>query len=155
MPRLWAVGVNQVWNWDITYLPTTVRGIWLYLYLVIDVWMNWATSGRSHGHGSQMTTLTRHRHSGIQFVTPVSATQRIAIAICKQRAEVYKNARRANPKRWSRYTRCWHQPKDVWITRHLRSPIPCCSYRWPSPPAWQPRSDTFPESHRSGGLHLA
>ena len=29
---------NQVWSWDITYLPTTVRGIWLYLYLVIDVW---------------------------------------------------------------------------------------------------------------------
>jgi transposase InsO family protein len=27
-----------VWSWDITYLPTTVRGIWLYLYLVIDVW---------------------------------------------------------------------------------------------------------------------
>ena len=25
-------------SWDITYLPTTVRGIWLYLYLVIDVW---------------------------------------------------------------------------------------------------------------------
>jgi len=27
-----------VWSCDITYLPTTVRGIWLYLYLVIDVW---------------------------------------------------------------------------------------------------------------------
>jgi transposase InsO family protein len=27
-----------VWSWDISYLPTTVRGIWLYLYLVIDVW---------------------------------------------------------------------------------------------------------------------
>ena len=26
-----------MWRWDITYLPTTVRGIWLYLYLVIDV----------------------------------------------------------------------------------------------------------------------
>ena len=27
-----------MWSWDITYLPTTVRGVWLYLYLVIDVW---------------------------------------------------------------------------------------------------------------------
>ncbi len=27
-----------MWSWDITYLPTTVRGIWLYLYLLIDVW---------------------------------------------------------------------------------------------------------------------
>jgi putative transposase len=33
-----AAGPNQVWSWDITYLPTTVRGIWLYLYLVTDVW---------------------------------------------------------------------------------------------------------------------
>jgi putative transposase len=38
VPRLWAAGPNQVWSWDITYLPTTVRGIWQYLYLVIDVW---------------------------------------------------------------------------------------------------------------------
>jgi len=38
VPRLRASGPSQVWSWDITYLPTTVRGIWLYLYLVIDVW---------------------------------------------------------------------------------------------------------------------
>ena len=23
---------------DISFLPTTVRGVWLYLYLVVDVW---------------------------------------------------------------------------------------------------------------------
>jgi transposase InsO family protein len=33
-----ATGPNQVWSWDITYLPTTVRGRFLYLYLVMDVW---------------------------------------------------------------------------------------------------------------------
>ena len=38
VPRLRATGANQVWSWDISYLPTSVRGIWLYLYLVIDVW---------------------------------------------------------------------------------------------------------------------
>ena len=38
VPRLRAVAPNQLWSWDITYLPTTVRGVWLYLYLVIDVW---------------------------------------------------------------------------------------------------------------------
>jgi putative transposase len=38
VPRLRASGANQLWSWDISYLPTTVRGIWLYLYLVIDVW---------------------------------------------------------------------------------------------------------------------
>jgi len=38
MPRLLAAEANEVWSWVITYLPTTVRGIWLYLYLVIDAW---------------------------------------------------------------------------------------------------------------------
>jgi putative transposase len=38
VPRLRAGAPNQVWSWGITYLPTSVRGVWLYLYLVIDVW---------------------------------------------------------------------------------------------------------------------
>lgn len=33
-----ATGPNQVWSWDITYLPSTVRGRYFFLYLVIDVW---------------------------------------------------------------------------------------------------------------------
>ena len=33
-----AVRPNQVWSWDITYLPTVIRGRFLRLYLVIDVW---------------------------------------------------------------------------------------------------------------------
>lgn len=38
VPRLRSDGPNQVWSWAITYLPTSVRGVWLYLYLVVDVW---------------------------------------------------------------------------------------------------------------------
>jgi putative transposase len=33
-----ACGANQVWSWDITWLPTTVRGLYLHLYLMMDVW---------------------------------------------------------------------------------------------------------------------
>lgn len=33
-----AIGPNQVWSWDITWLPTVVRGRFLRLYLVMDVW---------------------------------------------------------------------------------------------------------------------
>jgi putative transposase len=33
-----AMRPNQVWSWDITYLPTVIRGRFLRLYLVIDVW---------------------------------------------------------------------------------------------------------------------
>ena len=33
-----ASGPNLVWSWDITYLPSPVRGSFFYLYLVMDVW---------------------------------------------------------------------------------------------------------------------
>jgi hypothetical protein len=46
VPRLEARGPNQVWSWDITYLPTSVRGVWHYLYLVIDVWSRKIVPGR-------------------------------------------------------------------------------------------------------------
>ena len=33
-----ATGPNQVWSWDITYLPTRIRGRFLYLYLICDIY---------------------------------------------------------------------------------------------------------------------
>ena len=38
-PRaLTATAPNQIYSWDITYLPTRVKGIFLYLYLVLDIY---------------------------------------------------------------------------------------------------------------------
>lgn len=37
-PRLAAHGPNEILTWDITYLQTTVRGLFFYLYLVVDMW---------------------------------------------------------------------------------------------------------------------
>jgi len=33
-----ATGPCQVWSWDITYLRSSVRGLFFYLYLMVDVW---------------------------------------------------------------------------------------------------------------------
>ncbi len=33
-----ASGPNQLWSWDITWLPTLVRGLFFYLYMVIDLY---------------------------------------------------------------------------------------------------------------------
>lgn len=45
-----ATQPNQVWSWDITRLPTTVRGTYLHLYLVMDVWsrriVGWRVAAR-------------------------------------------------------------------------------------------------------------
>lgn len=43
-----ATGPNQVWSWDITYLPTPVWGRFLYLYLVLDVWSRRIVGWRVH-----------------------------------------------------------------------------------------------------------
>ncbi len=37
-PRLVAQSPNEVWTWDITYLRSSVRGIFFYLYLVVDMY---------------------------------------------------------------------------------------------------------------------
>jgi len=34
---LQANAPNQLWSWDITYLATTVKGVFFYLYLIMDV----------------------------------------------------------------------------------------------------------------------
>lgn len=33
-----ASAPNQLWSWDITYLPTTVKGLFFYLYLIMDIY---------------------------------------------------------------------------------------------------------------------
>lgn len=36
--ELVATGRNETWSWDITYLKSSVRGVFYYLYIVMDVW---------------------------------------------------------------------------------------------------------------------
>lgn len=33
-----ASGPNQLWSWDITYLPSMVKGLWFYLYMIMDIY---------------------------------------------------------------------------------------------------------------------
>ena len=50
-PRaLTAHGPCQVFSWDITYLPTCVRGKYFYLYLVVDVWSRRIMAAVVHEH---------------------------------------------------------------------------------------------------------
>lgn len=45
-----AFGPNQVWTWDITWLPTEVKGIFKFSYNIIDIWdkkiVGWAVQDR-------------------------------------------------------------------------------------------------------------
>lgn len=33
-----ASGPNRVWSWDVTWLASPVRGLFYYLYMIVDVW---------------------------------------------------------------------------------------------------------------------
>ncbi len=33
-----ATQPNQLWSWDITYLPSTIKGVYFYLYMVMDIY---------------------------------------------------------------------------------------------------------------------
>ena len=61
-----ATGPNQVWSWDITWLPTVVRGRYHYLYLVMDVWSRRIVGWQvllSDNYISPLATITSPRPS--------------------------------------------------------------------------------------------
>lgn len=61
----YATGPCQVWSWDITYLPTTVRGIYYYLYMFVDVWsrkvVGWAVSERQSADDASSIIESIHK----------------------------------------------------------------------------------------------
>ena len=43
-----ASGPNEVWSWDISWLPGPVRGTFFYLYLILDVWSRKIVGAQVH-----------------------------------------------------------------------------------------------------------
>lgn len=206
-----ATGPNQVWMWDITWLPGPARGIYFYLYLILDLysrkiiaWDIWTEESAEHAsilvrrgalseqmtaphstplvlhsdNGSPMkgaslletlynlgvtpsksrprvsndnpyaesvfrtckyrpsypapgfTDLTQarkwvldfvrwynteHRHSGLNFLTPNQRHTGKDKIILENRHKLYEQARAAHPERWSKGTRNWTLPDEVWL----------------------------------------
>lgn len=68
---LQASGPNQLWSWDITYLPTTVQGLFFYLYLFIDLfsrkivgWEIYAEETAEHAANTFRRTYLREGVAG-------------------------------------------------------------------------------------------
>ena len=62
-----ATGPNQVWCWDITYLPGPVRGTFFFLYLFLDVWSRRIVGARVYAeengeHASELFVQSCIRH---------------------------------------------------------------------------------------------
>ena len=52
-PERMATKPNQVWSWDISYLPGPARGEHFYLYMVMDIWSRRIIAAEVHGTESQ------------------------------------------------------------------------------------------------------
>jgi putative transposase len=93
-----ATGPNQVWSWDITYLRTPVRGLFHYLYLMMDVWsrriVGWAVhevegaaqaaalfASTCRARGVDPTTLVLHADNGgpMKGATMVATLERLGV----------------------------------------------------------------------------
>jgi len=64
----YAKGPNQVWMWDITYLPGPAKGIYYYLYLIIDLysrkivgWEVWPEESAAHASVLVKRTVLKER----------------------------------------------------------------------------------------------
>ena len=62
-----ATGPCQVWSWDITYLQSSVKGIFYYLYMIVDVWSRKIVAAEvfaeeSMAHSSRLFTRTCFIH---------------------------------------------------------------------------------------------
>ena len=93
-----ATGPNRVWVWDITYLPTTVRGAFYYLYMMVDLFsrkvMGWAVyevesmdlsaellDASIQEAGAESTKLTLHADNGgpMKGSTMLATMQRLGV----------------------------------------------------------------------------
>jgi putative transposase len=64
-----AKGPNELWSWDITYLRGPVRGQFLYLYLVVDVWSRmivaWEVAEEESGEIASQMIVRACRERGV------------------------------------------------------------------------------------------
>jgi len=69
-----ASAPNQVWSWDITYLKGPVRGAFLYLYLVVDVYSRRVMGWQVHEEESTEKAAALIRHCWEQAGRPAGLT---------------------------------------------------------------------------------
>lgn len=66
-----AKGPNEVWSWDITWLPGPVKGIFFKLYLIMDIFSRFIAGWEVHKeelteHAEKLVKKTRFKHGGLK-----------------------------------------------------------------------------------------
>ena len=67
--ELVATGPNAVYSWDITYLKSPVRGLFFYLYMVMDVWSRkivaWEVHAEESSENASRLLAQAYRDEGV------------------------------------------------------------------------------------------
>jgi transposase InsO family protein len=67
--ELVATGPSQTWSWDITYLKSSVRGMFFYLYMAMDVWsrkiVGWDVYAEESSENASRLLAVAHRKEGV------------------------------------------------------------------------------------------
>jgi putative transposase len=78
VPRLCARAPRQVWSWDITPLPGPARGMWLQLYVMLDIFSRyvvaWMVAARQTGALAAHFVEDAVRREGVKPGTLISHT---------------------------------------------------------------------------------
>lgn len=56
-----ATGPDQVWSWDITYLATTIKGVFFYLYMIMDIYSRKIVGWEIHENETSFHAATLFR----------------------------------------------------------------------------------------------
>jgi transposase InsO family protein len=77
VPAHHATGPQQVWSWDITYLKSPVRGVFWYLYVMMDIGSRRITGWAVHPTQSDAHAATA-LHDGVSRARGVDRWPRAA-----------------------------------------------------------------------------
>lgn len=66
-PEVVATGPNQVWTWDITWLATEVKGIFLYAYKIIDIWDKSLVGWEIHDREDELLALDLFKRLKLKY----------------------------------------------------------------------------------------
>jgi putative transposase len=121
-----ATGPNQVWCWDITYLPSGIRGLYFYLYLILDLYsrkiVGWEVQATESGE--QAATLLRRT-----ALSEAIQTWRAPLVLHADNGSPMKSATLLATLQWLGVTPSHSRPRVSNDNAYAESVFRTCKYR--------------------------
>jgi putative transposase len=157
-----ATAANQVWCWDISYLPSPVRGWFFYLYLVLDLYsrkvVGWEVHAEESGEHAAALLLRTSLGEGID-------TRQRPLVLHADNGSPMKSATLLATLQWLGVAPSYSRPRVSNDNAYAESFFRTCKYRpeWPTA-GFATRDDArhwvrtfvqwYNEEHRHSGLNF-